>query len=144
MKKIIAAVTGIVLGTSLSILGTVFSSHALVALAAENPFGVKQSQYVTGVWGDNNDGEQIVIALYNNGKQDIAYITDGKVSFYDVYTMTPTTVDGAVNAQHFDVGGAKFTYCEVGKEQYIIGDDGDIYAVENLSAYEAEQIRQAF
>ena len=144
MKKIIASLTGIILGIMFFIQGIGFAPEANVACAADKTYSVKQSQFVTGVWGNNNDGDEIVIALYNNGKQDIAYITDGKVSFYDVYTVVPTTVEGATNAQRFDVGGAKFTYCEVDNGQFILSDDGDIYAVENLTAYEAEQIRKAF
>ncbi len=140
MKKILTTIVGVAAAIMLFFQG---AGVANVAFAANyTAASVKQSQFEAGIYGNNNNGDEIAVALYNTGSKNIAFITDGKVSFYDTYTITPTTLDGASNAQYFNIGGVTFTYFEIGKDMYILTDDGDIYAVGELSAYEAEQIRK--
>ncbi len=140
MKKILTTITGVVAALMLFMQG---AGVANVAYAAGySAASVKQSQFEAGIYGNNNNGDEIAIALYNTGSKNIGFITDGKVSLYDTYTMTPTTLDGATNAQRYDIGGVTFTYFEIGKDMYILTDDGDIYTVGELTAYEAEQIRK--
>ena len=140
MKKIITALTGMVMAVALFIQGAGVGNQALAADLKTIP--VKQSQFVAGIHGNNCNGDEIVVALYDTGTQDVAYISDGKTSFYDEYTVKDTTVKSASFAQRFNIGGVTFTYCEINGGQYILTDEGDVYVVEDITAYEAEQIRK--
>ncbi|MCR5770726.1 MAG: hypothetical protein K6G87_05745 [Butyrivibrio sp.] len=139
MKKILTVLSGILMAAALMIH---VPALANVACAQEPIYMVKESQYVVGVYAVDDYGEEVVIALYDNGVQDIAYITNGVVSFYDFYTVTPISVAGASEAERFTVGEIGFTYCEINGGQYIFTDDGDVYYAEYISAYEVEQIRK--
>ncbi len=139
MKKLLASLSVVVMTVIFCLFPHAFAN---VAYAQGAYYEVKESQFVAGVWGTNNDGDEIVIALYDNGSQDIAYITNGIVSFYDTYTVTPTSVTGASEAERFNIGEIAFTYCEVCGGRYILTDDGDIYSVTDITAYEVEQIRK--
>ena len=140
MKKIITVLTGITLAIIVFFQGSCMSD---VALAAEfTAKSVKQRDYLTGVYGTNNDGEEITVAFYFNGKDNIGYVTNGAASIYSTYTVVPAFVKGATNAERYDIGGVTFTYCEIDGGRYILTDDGDIYTVEDISAYEVEQIRK--
>ncbi len=133
LKKLTAITLGI---------GVLFQGVTCTAHAAQMPASsVKESQFVTGVYGTNENGGQIVLALYNTGKKDIAFIRDGDVTYYGTYTITPDELTGGTNVQHFDVSGVTFTYFEVDKGRYIMTDDGVVYVLDDLSSYEVEQLR---
>ena len=138
MKKLLTILSGITLAIIVFFQGSMTSD---VAFAAEpTAQSVKQSDFQVGIWGTNNDGEEILVALYNNGKQDIAYVSNGNVSIYRTYTIAPAFVKGATNAQRFTIGEVSFTYCEIGDGSFILTDDGDIYSVTDITAYEVEQL----
>ncbi|MBP3805024.1 MAG: hypothetical protein J6I76_14270 [Oribacterium sp.] len=137
MKRLLSLLTSVGLG-----LGIIFLGTTCTALADEVPaYYVNQSQYVAGVYGKDNYGNELVVALYDNGYQDIAYIMDGYERFYGTYTVTPGQMAGANNLQFFNVSGITFTYFEMGNGRYIMADDGDVYTLEDISAYEVEQLR---
>ena len=137
MKKIFKALTAIALG-----MGIFFQAMTCTAFAAEVPASsVKQSQFVLGLYGTNNDGGEIICAIYNTGKQDIAYLRDGDTKFYGTYTVAPCKLDGATYAERYNVSGVTFTYFEVDNGRYIMTDEDVIYTVSDISAYEVEQLR---
>ncbi|WP_029319139.1 hypothetical protein [Butyrivibrio sp. AE3004] len=137
MKKSFKILTAIIFGIGLFLQGM-----TCTAFAAEVPASsVKESQFVTGLFGSNNDGDEIVVALYNTGKQDIAFIADGNKKFYGTYTVAPEQRTGATYAERFNVSGVTFTYFESGNGRYIITDDDVIYVLDNITAYEVEQMR---
>ncbi len=137
MRKIITALTATILGIVIF-----FQSMTCIAFAAEVPASsVKKSPFVSGVYGTNNDGGEIVVALYRAGKQDIAFLRDDDVKFYGTYTVTPYQLSGASYAERFNVSGVTFTYFEVDNERYIITDEDVVYALGDITAYEVEQLR---
>lgn len=137
MKKLFITLTAIILE-----IGFFFQGMTCTAYAAEvSASSVKESQFVTGVYGTNNNGEEIVVALYNTGKKDIAFIIDGKEKFYGTYTMNPGQMEGGTNVQCYDVSGITFAYFEMDGGMYIMTDEGNIYTLENITAHEVEQLR---
>ncbi|SDB47863.1 hypothetical protein SAMN02910298_02397 [Pseudobutyrivibrio sp. YE44] len=129
--------TVIIFGMGIFFKGTTCTVYA----AQVSSFSVKESQFVTGVYGKSDDGQEMVLALYNNGKKDIAFIRDGNTKFYGTYTVTPKTMTGTTYAERFDVSGVTFTYFEMDNSRFIITDESVVYALEDISAYEVEQLR---
>ncbi len=139
MKKLYAALGGVVLALSIFFQGSVFTTTAMAAAPAE--YTVKESDFESGVWGTNNNGEEIVVAIYNNGKHEVGFLSNDNGSYYGAFKSAPTTVPGTTNASRITIGEVDFTYCEIGERKFILSDDGDVYSVKDISAHDAEQIR---
>ncbi len=134
MKKLI----GIIIASSLAILS--LGASAVTAQAAGE---YKNASYEGGVYANNKD-HGLAIFFYKNGKQELVYLNDGNNYGYSEYTMTEAQVPGFGAGAKLTVGDLVLYSFEYEGHEYVMTDGGELFLAQDMTSYEAQQIRDAF
>ena len=137
MKKMIRLIAATL--AFLSIFGFC-ASYAVTAYAAGE---YKNAVFQRGVYAA--DGEEgIVVLFYKCGKEDIVYLNDGKHYVYTDYELSYVTISDIGEASRLRAGNMELYHFDYGDKSYIMDDDGRMYVCRDLTAAEAQQIRDEF
>ena len=121
----------------------IFSFAGTSVITAQAAGEYQNAVYEGGVYATNGDKE-LVILYYKDGKNDMVYLNDGKNYMYSDYTLTESAVPGHGNGYKLTAGALVVYSFTTSGNEYMMTDDGVTYCTRDLSAYEAQQIRDAF
>ncbi len=134
MKKLI----GIIIASSLAILS--LGASAVTAHAAGE---YKNASYEGGVYA-NNKNHAIAIFFYKNGNQELVYLNDGTNYGYSEYTLVESQVPGFGTGAKLTAGDLVLYSFEYEGHEYVMTDGGELFLAQDMTSYEAQQIRDAF
>jgi hypothetical protein len=137
MKKVF----GIIAATLAALSIFVFVGTPAVTAQAAGEY--KKAVYEGGVYATN--GKQCLsVFFYKSGKNEIVYLNDGTNYAYSEYTLVTSEVPGFGTGTKLTAGEMVLYSFEYDGNEYIMMDDGVLLLAEDITAYEAQQIRDAF
>lgn len=137
MKKIILTITSLLL--AINVFGFVGNSVITAQAAGE----YKNAVYERGVHATAGE-QELCIFFYRSGKSELVYLNDGSNYAYTEYTLVDSAVPGHGVGQKLTTGDLVLYYYQENGRQYIMDGDGVVFSAEDMTAYEAQQIRDAF
>lgn len=135
MNKILTMLTGTVLAMIIALTGGFAASKAYAA--SEYQKYIKGATFLSALHGQDENDNEIVVALYEKDGENIAYINDGISYVYTSYTEMDSTMDGigAVERYTFE-GTLVLNFFILNGMPCLATDDGIIYACEYFTAYD--------
>lgn len=137
MKKVFRMITA-----TLAVL-SIFAFAGAYTVTAQAAGEYKNAVYEGGVYA-NNGKTSFAVLFYKNGNNEIVYLNDGNNYVYTEYTLTDAEVPGYGAGAKLTAGQMVIYTFEQNGQDYIMTGDGVLYLSEDLTAYEAQQIRDAF
>ncbi len=137
MKKVTT-----IIATTLAAL-SIFGFAGSTAITAEAAGEYKNAVFENGVYATNG-AQSLAIFFYKSGKNKLVYLNDGTTYAYSEYTMKDAQVPGFGEGTKLTVGEFVLYDFVYNGSEYILTDDGVLYNVDGMTAYEAQQIRDAF
>lgn len=101
--------------------------------------------FVDGYYATDANGNDFMIAFYENAPGDVAYVNDGTNEAFAEYTVENAQTDEGNDYLLITVGQTQLGYIADGTDggAYIIDADGNIYGAQALTEDEADVIYQA-
>ncbi len=138
MNKVLGFIGAIV--AVLSIIGFIGSFTISAEAAGEH----KNAVYEGGVYASDGEDHGVAVFFYKEGKEKFVYINDGTSYVYSDYTITDAQIVGIGAARKLTAGALTLYEFEAKGNKFVMTEDGEIFASQELTAYEAQQVRDAF
>ncbi len=137
MKKIFR-----VIASTLAAL-TIFGFAANTTVTAQAAGEYKNAVYEGGVYATNGK-QNLAVFFYKSGKNELVYLNDGANYAYSEYTLKTADVPGFGSGTKLTAGEmVLYSFYYEGNE-YVMFDDGTLLLAEDMTEYEAQQIKDAF
>ena len=139
MKKIISTIFGMTLAMMILLTSGFASTKAYAA--SDSAKYLKGARFLTALHGQDENDNEIILALYEKNGTNIAYLNDGISHVCTSYTDKSVNVTNLGTVERVTIGDTLFfDFFMADDIPCLLCEDGNIYACEYLTAYEMNQL----
>ena len=135
MNKIITIITGAILAMTIALTGSFAATKAYAA--SDYQKYVKGATFLGALHGQDQNDNELVLALYDKNGDKTAYINDGVSHVYASYKEVDSTLNGIGSVERYEFEGTlAYNFFTLNGFPCLATDDGLIYVCEYLTADE--------